>query len=71
MNQVTVFKYDNKYFETLDELNKYREKELIYKLEDLCNEDEYGKSYAQEFIGILLEYKITSKSKLKDLLSKF
>ncbi len=70
INEINCFKYKNELFENKTELDKFLEQELIYTLEDIAILDEYGISRASEFIGILLEYNITSRKKLISLREK-
>ena len=71
MQTITAYKYKGKIFETIEDLNIFKEKELIYSLEDLSGVDsEYGESNIKDILGLLLEYNITSKIKIKQLISK-
>lgn len=71
MQTITAYKYKGKIFETIEDLNIFKEKELIYSLEDLSRVDsEYGESNIRDILGLLLEYNITSKNKIKQLISK-
>lgn len=71
MEKIEVIKYKNKLFETEKEFIEFRERELIYCLEDLILPDEYGNPMVTDVLGLLIEYGITSKKKLIELIGKF